>query len=202
MHMQALGATDTVRSVWMEQEAKAGGMAMRQVSFVEPGRTFFQKTEFPGGSNVVCVRDGKGWMLNTMQSRRPIDLPPAQVAMLLVNSDPFGPVHDYVSHGDKSAVSSLRLVGEKRVDNVECYQVEVKFKLGGVSNVYISKKNNLLVMAEIPGGTMRYSFYEKHSGAMFPSVMEIRNAMGTMEGTLMSVKVNSDVDEGTFARPE
>lgn len=175
---------------------------MRQENYVEPGLTFFQNTEFPGGRTTVCVRGGEGWMLNTMQSRKPMDLPRAQVAAILVNSDPFGPIHDYLAHGAKSAVGELKLVGEKRVDNVECYQVEVKFRLGGVSNVYLSKKDHLIVMAEIPGGTMRYSFYEKHSGAMFPSVTEIRNAMGTMEGALVAVKVNSPVDEKTFARPE
>lgn len=201
-HMKALGATDTVRSVELELEVKGGGMSMRQLNYVEAGKTFCQKTEFPGGSTTVCVRNGEGWMVNTMQSPKPLALPQAQMNMLLVNSDPFGPIHDYMAHGEASAVKALRLVGEKKVDNTACYQVEVTFKLGGVSNVYLSKKDYLLVMAEVQGGTMRYSFYEEHSGAMFPSVTEIRNAMGTMEGTLQSVKVNGPIDEKVFAKPE
>ncbi len=150
----------------------------------------------------MCVRDGKGWTANSMQPGQAQDMLAQTVVAIMVNTDAFGPIHDYATRGDSSVVKSVELVGKMAVDGVQCYALKVTFKAGGEAKVYLGKKDKLLVRADLgDNGTMRYSFYEKRHGVQIPTVTEISNAMGSMTGRLTKFEVNYPMDGKLLKRP-
>lgn len=54
-HVKALGATDSIRSIKMEQEVSVAGNKFRVYIYMQPGKAMYQRTETPMGNDVICV---------------------------------------------------------------------------------------------------------------------------------------------------
>ena len=203
-HVKNLGGVENINkieNIRIEQTVYSNNREAPQTTLIVPGRVYYQEVHFQSGKNIICVVDGKGWMINPYMSAKANSLSEKESNNYMINSNVFGPLYDYSVNGEKSKVKEILLEGEKNIDKDGCYKLKVIYKSEFIVFLYVSKKKFMIRKSESNLGSMTYSDYRKVNKVMFPFNVEIANAMGVMTGEVVSLKTNVKIDYDKFAKP-
>lgn len=206
-HIAALGGADklkSVNSIVAERSLSVQGMEIPTVSTLVVGKAVRSESTVMGNSMVQAYDGTSAWMIRpTMMggTGEPEDMPADQLKQLKGQLDPFGPLFNYKTKGNK-----VELVGKEKVDKKDNYHLKITTADGDVMDQYIDANTYLLTKtkASANGQDVEISFsdYKDVEGVKIAYTMDIANQMGNLAFLTNKIKINSTVDDAVFKRPK
>lgn len=168
-------------------------------------------TNFQGMAIVQCLNGDTGWKINPMMGTTGAEeMTEDEMKAMKKQADFMGDFYQPEKKGIK-----LELKGKADVEGTEAYHITSTDKDGEVTQFYIDTENYVLIKEtgtqnqngmEFEADTY-YSDYKEVGNIIMPHAMTIKSSNpqmggGAVEMRFEEVKINTEVDDSSFAKPE
>jgi hypothetical protein len=188
---------NTLSNVKFEQQILMNNQEFPQKMNVINNKAIKIETIIPGNSIIVALKDSTGWQVNPYSgSNSPKSLSKDEVRMYKMQTDLLGALFNY-----KQKNITITLEGKKKVLGKDAYKLNLVYKNGYKTNVYVSAKDFFVVEIEDMFREVFFSNYKKESGFYFPFATEVKTKMGSTIINVFKIQVNQAIDEKIFDMP-
>lgn len=160
------------------------------------------------GSEFIQAYDGESaWAVNPMSgSSDPVDVTGPDADGLKESADMDGQLWNYKDKGHQ-----LDLDGTEEVDGTECYVLKLTKENGNIDYYYLDTDSHLILKTKsktmMQGSEVEteafLSNYQEMEGYIMPFTTEQRmNGQTMLVINIEDVKVNEDIDDAVFVKPE
>lgn len=167
---------------------------------------FRQETTILGETTIEILDGPSGWLYMTQGGGRSMKIPASQLAQLLVEADPGGPLLDWERKGHR-----LRLMGDEACGDARCYRIEAVLAPEARVEVLVAAADGLIRGYEIARSsrlgegplTIVLSDYRAVDGAVLAHRIETRlpGLPRPQTKEITRVEVNPVLPEDMFSPP-
>ncbi len=211
-HEDARGGKDKLiglKSVYMEGARQMMGNEVTVRVTKEQGKLFRTEFEMGAGNGFTLMTDKEGWMMFSMRSTTPSQLPAEAVASMQPELDIAGPLVDYVAKGHKA-----ELLGKDSVNGITCFKIKLTTNAGKEilywldAGTYLLYQSSQKTAGRRQGGEVEtftiYTDYKAVDGIQIAHTIETKSAgggVGNGTATFDKVELNKPVDPKLY-KPE
>jgi hypothetical protein len=206
-YIDAIGGRDKlskVKTFYSESTSQVMGQEGPSTLTIVKGVGYKLSSDMSGQSIIMVITDNGGWQLNPYAgATTPTPLPDAAVKQGKGKLDPFGPLFDYATKGNK-----VELVGKEG----GAYKLKVTGADAGETLVYIDTATyymtKLSINQEFMGQMMEisstYSDFKKGDmDIIFPFTIDLSyGGQFNVMNSVKKIEINKNIDPSVFVMPK
>ncbi len=198
---KAYGFTDgkEIKSAEMEIDVSRMGMNQNMKYYYEEPDKFRMETSAMGQDIVMVYNGVEGWIKaqGAVQAMPDQALPQLQMYKKAIE-DPFADFN--------SEKNTIKVKGKEVVDGTECWKLEATTEEGGEQTIYVDDETYLMVkVVSNQNGQEITQDIEEHMQVgdfKIASKINISTPQGSMSIEFKDAKINEDVDDSLFTKPQ
>ena len=212
-HHEAMGGLDAMKAtktVTMKGKlvinTPQGEMVMGADMWFKDRTKMRTETEMQGMKMIQVIDGETGWQINPMMGAvEPTDMTEAEMSNFKSQVDFLGDFYEAEKKGIK-----LEYQGTEDVEGTEAHKILVTPKDGEPRTHFLDTEYFMLLLTQSKTNQMGmemsvnvyYSDYKKVGKLMIPHALTIKNEQFEVNFTFEEVKVNSDLSDDLFTKPE
>lgn len=188
-----------ITSAEMTIDVSRSGMNQNMKYYFEEPEKFRMETSAMGQDIVMVYNGVEGWIKaqGAVQAMPDQALPQLQMYKSAIE-DPFS---EYSKEG-----AEIKVKGKEVIDGTECWKLAATTADGNQSTIYVDDETNLLVqvVSDQNGQEITQDIEEHMTVGEFKiaSKINISTPQGSMSIEIKNAKINEDVDDSLFTKPQ